>query len=85
MPALGFTAIRLISGAIVLLLVVADQQRPRRGREAGGLAAACSPTRRSFFICLLVSLPTATGALLLFGAVQVHYDCLRVLGGERPA
>ena len=65
----SFTTIRLISGAVMLWLVV----RMRRGTYAGGgswLSAFALFAYAAGFSFAYVSLPAATGALLLFGAVQ---------------
>ena len=67
--AASFTTIRLISGAVMLWLVV----RMRRGTYAGGgswLSAFALFAYAAGFSFAYVSLPAATGALLLFGAVQ---------------
>lgn len=66
----SFTTIRLISGAVMLWLIV----RMRRGTYAGGgswLSAFALFAYAAGFSFAYVSLPAATGALLLFGAVQV--------------
>ena len=67
--AASFTTIRLISGAVMLWLVV----RMRRGTYAGEgswLSAFALFAYAAGFSFAYVSLPAATGALLLFGAVQ---------------
>lgn len=80
--AASFTSIRLISGALTLWLVVGM----RRGAAFGGgnwpsalalFAYACG------FSFAYVSLPAATGALLLFGAVQATMIGHGVWAGER--
>lgn len=80
----SFTAIRLVSGALVLGLLL----RYRRG------AGAASPGRWTGAVLLFlyaapfsfayVSLPTGTGALLLFGAVQLTMIGAGLVSGERP-
>jgi len=67
--AASFTTIRLISGAVMLWLVA----RSRRGTHTGGgnwLSAFALFAYAAGFSFAYVSLPAATGALLLFGAVQ---------------
>lgn len=77
-----FTTVRLISGAAVLwLLVVARSRKARIGGDWSSAAllfgyAAC-------FSFAYVSLSTGTGALLLFGAVQITMISWGLLKGER--
>ena len=80
--AASFTAIRLISGAVMLWLVV----RMRGGTYAGGgnwLSAFALFVYAAGFSFAYVSLPAATGALLLFGAVQATMIGHGVWKGER--
>lgn len=77
-----FTTIRLISGAAMLWLVA----RMRRGTRAGGgnwLSALALFAYAAGFSFAYVSLPAATGALLLFGAVQATMICHGLWTGER--
>jgi len=80
--AASFTAIRLVSGALVLWLVVSSRRgnRPGAGNWLSALAlfayAAC-------FSFAYVSLPTGIGALLLFGAVQALMIGYGLWSGER--
>lgn len=82
LDAASFTAIRLISGAIVLWVIarVFRASRAGNGNWLSGLAlfayAAC-------FSFAYVSLPAGTGALLLFGAVQATMIGYGVCAGER--
>ena len=78
----SFTAIRLISGAAMLWIVV----RIRRGdtKLAGNLASALALfVYAAGFSFAYVSLPTATGALLLFGTVQITMMGHAIWAGER--
>ena len=78
----SFTAIRLLSGAIVLWLVV----RLRGGvqRDSGSwMSALALFGYAAAFSFAYVSLPAATGALLLFGAVQVTMIGHGIWAGER--
>lgn len=80
--AASFTTIRLISGAVMLWLVV----QMRRGTYAGGgswLSAFALFAYAAGFSFSYVSLPAATGALLLFGAVQATMIGYGVWAGER--
>ncbi|MFA6970370.1 MAG: hypothetical protein WC208_03110 [Gallionella sp.] len=67
--AASFTTIRLISGAVMLGLIV----RMSRGAHTGSgnwLSAFALFVYAAGFSFAYLSLPAATGALLLFGAVQ---------------
>lgn len=80
--AASFTAIRLIAGALVLWLIV----RMRRGACAGAgnwLSASALFAYAAGFSFAYVSLPAATGALLLFGAVQATMIGYGIGTGER--
>ena len=80
--AASFTAIRLVSGALVLWLVT----RSSRGTQAGGgnwLSALALFFYAAGFSFAYVSLPAATGALLLFGAVQATMIGYGLWRGER--
>ena len=80
--AASFTTIRLISGAVMLWLVV----RMRRRTYSGGgnwLSAFALFVYAAGFSFSYVSLPAATGALLLFGAVQATMISHGIWSGER--
>ena len=80
--AASFTTIRLISGALVLWLVA----RSRRGTRPGAgnwLSALALFSYAACFSFAYVSLPTGTGALLLFGAVQALMIGYGLSSGER--
>jgi drug/metabolite transporter (DMT)-like permease len=82
MDAASFTTVRLIAGAVVLWMVV----RIRGGAPVG---KGNWPSALMLFIYAAgfsfayVALPTATGALLLFGAVQATMISYGVWVGER--
>ncbi len=81
--AASYAAIRLITGALMLALIV----RVRGGRRAGSgtwgsgalLAAYAIP-----FSFAYLALTTGTGALILFGAVQLTMIGAGLALGERP-
>lgn len=80
--AASFTTIRLVSGAVMLWLIV----RMRRGTFTGGgnwLSSFALFAYAAGFSFAYVSLPTATGALLLFGAVQTTMIGYGIWAGER--
>lgn len=80
----SFGAVRLLAGALVLALVMRARRRPvsQAGdwRAAGLLFAYVA-----LFSFAYVSLPAGTGALILFGAVQLSMLGAGLLAGERFA
>lgn len=79
-----FTAVRIASGALTLLLIVAmDPSRPA-GRGSWASALALFGYAIAFSLAYR-SLSAATGALLLFGAVQVTMIAWARVRGERLA
>lgn len=78
----SFTSIRLASGAVVLWLVV---RLTRRGQSGGGnwRSALALFGYAACFSFAYVSLTAATGALLLFGAVQATMIGHGLRAGER--
>jgi drug/metabolite transporter (DMT)-like permease len=82
MDAASFTVIRLISGALLLWLVV----RMRHGAPTAGgnwLSALALLVYAAGFSFSYITLPAATGALLLFVAVQVTMLGYGLASGER--
>lgn len=80
--AASFTSIRLASGAVMLWLVV----RITRGAQTGGgnwRSAFALFAYAAGFSFAYVNLPAATGALLLFGAVQATMIGHGIWAGER--
>ncbi len=82
MDAASFTAIRLVSGALMLWLVVGLRRKraPGRGSWISALALFAYAAAFSF---AYVSLPAGSGALLLFGAVQATMIGHGMWAGER--
>ena len=81
--AASFTTIRLLSGAVMLWLVV----RMRGGTRAGAgnwLSALALFAYAAGFSYAYLSLSAASGALLLFGAVQATMISHSLWQGERP-
>lgn len=79
----SFATLRLVAGAITLAVIV----RLRSGRPAPGhadwLAAAMLFAYVAFFSFAYLTLPAGTGALILFGAVQVTMFSVGLRSGER--
>lgn len=81
----SFTALRLVSGALVLAIIVGVARRESAGREAGGwLSALALFSYAAFFSYAYLSLDAATGALILFGFVQVTMIGAALVAGDRP-
>lgn len=78
----SFTTVRLISGALALALIVRLRGGKGSGRANWGSAFALF-VYAAAFSWAYVSLPAATGALLLFGAVQATMIGRGLFGGER--
>lgn len=83
--AASFTAVRLVSGALVLALVVRLRALPAAaGRGRWGSAAWLFVYAAAFSLAYL-QLPAGVGALLLFGAVQATMVGVGLWRGERLA
>lgn len=80
--AASFTAIRLISGAAMLWLLVRFFRSARTGKGNWPSAFALFAYAAGFSFAY-VSLPAAMGALLLFGAVQATMIGYGICKGER--
>ena len=80
--AASFTAIRLISGAAMLWLVVRFFRAAQTGKGSW-LSASALFVYAAGFSFAYISLPAATGALLLFGAVQATMIGYGIWAGER--
>jgi drug/metabolite transporter (DMT)-like permease len=76
-----FTAIRLVSGACVLAVIVAIRGRARLG--GNWWSALALFIYAAGFSLAYVGLPAAAGALLLFGSVQVTMHAWGIRAGER--
>lgn len=78
----SFMSVRLIAGALTLWLLV---RIGRRGQRLGGdwRSALALLAYAIAFTFAYVGLTTGTGALLLFGAVQVVMIAAGFVGGER--
>jgi drug/metabolite transporter (DMT)-like permease len=83
---ISFTTLRLAGGALALWAIVRWRDGPRRagGRTAGSwISAAALFAYAALFSLAYVSLSAATGALLLFGAVQATMLATGIARGER--
>ena len=80
----SFTAVRVAAGATVLWLLLRFKNGDAPGRGSWWSAAALFAYAAGFSFAY-VSLPAATGALLLFGAVQATMIGYGLWSGERLA
>jgi drug/metabolite transporter (DMT)-like permease len=84
--AASFTAIRLLSGAAILLPVLLKFVGEHRKLEIHGswISAFFLVAYAVCFSFAYINLTTATGALILFGSVQAAMLIAALLSGERP-
>lgn len=83
--AVSFTTIRLISGALTLLLISFIYNQKQVELKRGNWFSAFFLF--AYAICFsfaYLQLTTATGALILFSSVQLTMICLALIKGERP-
>jgi drug/metabolite transporter (DMT)-like permease len=81
----GFTAVRLIAGAVMLAFIAAVRGKTRNPAKRGNWASAFFLF--AYAICFsfaYLGLTTATGALVLFGCVQITMIGAGIYEGERP-
>ncbi len=83
--AASFTAIRLASGAITLVVIASLLSKTRSIRETGHWGSAFYLF--AYAVCFsfaYLGLTTGTGALILFGSVQMTMIAVSLVKGERP-
>jgi drug/metabolite transporter (DMT)-like permease len=82
--AASFTTIRLVSGALVLLLLARAIRKTRTADHRGNWTSAFMMFLYAVtFSFAYISLNTGTGALILFGSVQATMIIFAVCKGER--
>jgi len=80
-----FTSIRLAAGAATLAAIVFFRRRPSVSTASGSFTSAAALFAYAIaFSFAYVRLDTGTGALLLFGAVQMTMVGWAVFRGEKP-
>jgi len=79
----SFGAIRIASGALALLLIVRWRAGPAREARGDWISAAMLFAYVAFFSFAYVGLAAGTGALILFGAVQLTMFGSALRAGER--
>lgn len=80
--AASFTTIRVTSGAVMLGLIMLLRNRPRSRQSADWRMVIMLFTYMVFFSFAYLSLGAGTGALILFGAVQVTMFVFALRTGE---
>ena len=80
--AASFTAVRILSGAIVLGLIVLPRLRTHGRIKVDWRSVAALFTYMIFFSIAYLSLAAGTGALILFGAVQLTMITVALRAGE---
>jgi len=83
--AASFTAIRVLAGAATLTAILAWRGRLIAARTSDWRPAAALFTYMVFFSFAYLSLSAGTGALILFGAVQLTMFAVALRSGERFA
>ena len=81
--AASFATVRVVSGAIVLAFLMAPRWRKKARTRADWRAVAMLFTYMAFFSFAYITLSTGTGALILFGAVQLTMFAYALRSGER--
>ncbi len=81
--AASFATIRVASGAIILTVIVLPDWRARGHDQTDFIAVAMLFLYMAFFSFAYLSLAAGTGALILFGAVQLTMFAAAIVGGER--
>ncbi|MGF6648420.1 DMT family transporter [Paraburkholderia sp. GAS82] len=79
----SFAGIRLVSGAIVLAVIVRFRSERPAPIHADWLAAAMLFVYVAFFSFAYLTLSAGTGALILFGAVQLTMFSVGLRSGEK--
>jgi drug/metabolite transporter (DMT)-like permease len=82
--AASFTAIRMLSGAAMLVVVTAHRGMPLQPLAGTWTTAALLALYAVPFALAYTQLTTGTGALILFGTVQVTMLAAAVGSGDRP-
>ncbi len=83
--AASFTSIRLISGALALLVIVAVNSSVSKLRQSGSwLSASMLFLYALGFSYAYIDLEAGTGALILFGMVQATMIIAALINGDRP-
>jgi len=82
--AASFTALRLLSGAAMLAVILAYRNDQFSLKKVNLVSASMLYIYAACFSFSYIKLSVATGALLLFGAVQLTMTGFAIAKGERP-
>lgn len=82
--AASFTALRLLSGAAMLALILLYREHDFSLKKINPVSASMLFIYAACFSFSYLSLTVATGALLLFGAVQLTMTAFALAKGDRP-
>ncbi len=80
----SFTSLRIASGAVTLSIIATLSRRGAARHGGGWMSAAFLFLYAAAFSFAYVTLPTGTGALILFGCVQLSMMMAALRAGERP-
>ena len=81
----SYTAVRLITGAVALWIIVVFRRDRSLAKSGGGwISAAMLFLYAVTFSFAYISLSAGTGALILFAAVQITMIAVGLYTGERP-
>lgn len=84
--AVGFTVVRLVSGAVMLIFISYFFSRSKGHVKSGSWGSA--GFLFAYAICFSIAylgLTAGTGALMLFGSVQMTMVAVAIFKGERPS
>lgn len=82
--AASFTSIRLISGAIILILLLSVQTRELKPKNINPISTMMLFIYAICFSFSYIDISAGTGALILFGTVQLTMIIFGLIKGERP-
>ena len=83
--AASYTSIRLISGAIILAIIMLIRTREFKPKSINPISAIMLFTYAICFSFSYIDIATGTGALILFGTVQLTMIMHGLIKGERPS
>ncbi|MFK5914453.1 MAG: DMT family transporter [Woeseiaceae bacterium] len=81
--AASFTSIRLLSGAIILILILLVRTREFKPKNINPISASMLFIYAICFSFSYIEISTGTGALILFGTVQLTMIMFGLIKGER--
>jgi drug/metabolite transporter (DMT)-like permease len=82
--AVGFTVVRLVSGAVALIVISYLSKSGKASKRGNWVSAFCLFMYAICFSFAYLGLTAATGALILFSSVQFTMIAVTLFRGERP-